>query len=64
MQLGHVMGNFMSGVFLVIFYFTFFALFALPYRLFGKTVTRKALETNWILKKKTIHALDDYKYEF
>lgn len=65
MRFGLIIGNFVSGVILVIFYFTVFALFALPFRLFGKNPLAVRSETsNWMEKEKTPTVLGDFENEF
>lgn len=63
MQLGIVIGNFMSGVFLIVFYFTVFALFAIPFRLLSRPFQAKSAASNWNLKNKTLRNLEDFRYE-
>jgi len=64
MAFGLIIGNFTSALFLIIFYYTLFALVAVPFRLFGKTVTQKARGTNWVPKEKTLQTLEDYKNKY
>ena len=65
MKFGLVVGNFVSGVVLVIFYFTIFALFALPFRLFGKNpLAVRSKTSNWMDKEKTPTVLNDFENEF
>ncbi len=65
MKFGLIIGNFVSGVVLVVFYFTVFALFALPFRIFGKNpLAAQSKNSNWVEKKKTILALKDFENEF
>lgn len=63
MQLGFMIGNFMSGVFLILFYFTVFALFAVPFKLLSRPFRSKSSKSNWMSKNKTIHDLEDFRYE-
>ncbi|MEK7169276.1 MAG: hypothetical protein AAB377_00915 [Patescibacteria group bacterium] len=65
MKFGLIIGNFVSGVVLVFFYFTIFALFALPFRLFGKNpLAVQSKTSNWIKKEKTPTILKDFENEF
>lgn len=64
MKLGFIIGNFISGVVLVIFYFTVFALFALLFRAFVKNpLAAQSRISNWIAKRKTPVVLKDFETE-
>ena len=61
-RFGFLLGNLVSTVFLTVFYFTIFALFAIPY----KTVLhfRKSSGSNFKIPRKQISAFDDFQKEF
>lgn len=56
------MGNIISGVILFIFYYTIFALFAIPFRLFGE-VFGGVKNSSWKLKGEVADSLEDFKNE-
>jgi len=61
-RFGKAMGNVISTIFLTVFYFTVFALFALPYRLkqiFSNKVKMSAYRTVNLQP-----TLEDFKHEF
>lgn len=59
-----LLGDIISGIVLVVFYYTIFALVAMPFRLFGKNpLAPYAPGSNWIPKEKTPHTLEDFKSE-
>ena len=60
-KLGLIIGDFVSGVLLTFFYFTVFAVVAIPYRILTKKPKNKI--TNFIIKQKTISTLEDFKNE-
>ncbi len=64
MKFGLIVGNFVSGVVLTVFYFTVFALFALPFRVFAKNpLAARSGSSNWVEKKKTPTTLEDFETE-
>lgn len=57
-------GDVISGVVLTVFYYTVFALFAIPFRMFAKNpLGVYAEDSNWIPKVKTPEAIEDFKNE-
>lgn len=65
MKIGLIIGNFVSGIILTVFYFTAFALFAIPIKLFGKNpFAAQSKNSNWIAKKNTIATLKEFETEF
>lgn len=54
-------GTFVSSVMLAVFYFTFFALFAISYRLLRGSA---APVTSFRLPRRQFTALDDFRKEF
>jgi hypothetical protein len=60
-KIGLILGNFVSAVFLTIFYFTVFAILAIPYRVFARR--SRSGKSSFIIKKSTPTSLGDYKYE-
>jgi len=64
LKFGFVIGNIVSAIILGIFYFTFFALFAIPFRIFGVSFFKARLpDSNWINKEKTLLSLNDFESE-
>lgn len=57
------MGDFISAVVLFVFYYTIFALFAIPYRLSAGSSKIPAKQSTWISKAKNLRALKDFKSE-
>lgn len=55
------MGDIVTGVILTFFYFTVFALFALPYRLFRRVP--KDGSSNFVLKEKKLIGREGFKNE-
>jgi hypothetical protein len=60
-KFGLVTGNFVSAIFLTVFYFTFFAIIAIPYRILVRRPKSNA--SSFVIKKSTPTFLEDYKYE-
>lgn len=60
-KVGLVMGDFVSGVILTVFYFTIFAIFALPYRIFSRA--KKNKDSQFVLKEKILIGLKGFKNE-
>ena len=46
------------------FYFTFFAVFAIPFKLFKALANRKNQESNFMLPRKQMASFDDFQNEF
>ncbi|KKU91475.1 MAG: hypothetical protein UY23_C0001G0081 [Candidatus Jorgensenbacteria bacterium GW2011_GWA1_48_11] len=63
MKTGLFMGNVMSGIFLTIFYFLIFSLFAIPFRIFVKVLRRKSEHSNWFLRKDVFPGMEDFRDE-
>ncbi len=63
MRFAQIVGGFISGVFLVVFYFTIFALVAIPYRIFKRSFCMPS-SSNWIMKKKSPATLKGFENEF
>ncbi len=61
MKVGMFIGEIISSVVMLVFYFTVFALFAIPYRLFGKSVKQK--NSNWITREPKAFTLTDVSGE-
>jgi len=64
MAVGHFMSNIVTGIFLVIFYYTIFGLFAIPFRLFAHPLNAKSSNSNWIEKSKARQDLDAFANEY
>lgn len=60
-KFGIFIGNIISNIFLTVFYFTFFALFAIPYKLLRRS---KLSGSNFMIPKKQITSFEDFKKEF
>jgi len=57
------LGDLISSVFLVVFYYSIFALFAIPYRAFtGRFKAPK--DSSWVPKVRQTSTLEDLKNEF
>ncbi|HZX50251.1 MAG TPA: hypothetical protein VFE94_03895 [Candidatus Paceibacterota bacterium] len=56
-------GNIISTVFMIAFYFSLFALVALPARFFGKYLAQKGLYSNWVLRGQEKNSLQDFQHE-
>lgn len=63
LTLGVFVGNIISTVILTIFYFTAFALFALPFRLFADALRINPGKSTWVPKEKEFKGLADFKRE-
>ena len=63
-KFGFWLGDIISSVILVVFYFTVFALVAIPFRLFSDPLARKHSHSKWILKKETPTLLVGFRDEF
>lgn len=61
-RFGFFIGNIISNVFLTIFYFTIFALFAIPYKII--TYYKKSSGSNFKLPRKQMRTLEDFQKEF
>jgi len=60
-RFGFFIGNLISNVFLTVFYFTIFALFAVPYKILNY---KKSSGSNFKLPRKQMRALEDFQKEF
>lgn len=63
LAVGMRIGNFMSAVIMTIFYFTVFALFAIPFRCFSRPLSAKSPRSNWLDRNKTF-STGDFDNEF
>lgn len=61
-KFGFLIGNIISNIFLTIFYFTVFALFAVPYKMVGRFKKRPV--SNFRLPGKQMRTLEDFQKEF
>jgi len=62
-RVGFFIGNIISSVFLFVFYFTVFALFAIPYRIFSSS--GRAKRASYFIKPpKQLRELEDFKNEY
>jgi len=63
-RVGFAVGEFISQVVRTIFYYTVFALFALMYKMFGKSTFVLGKQTStWVEKTKNLNSLDDLRLE-
>ena len=62
-RFGLAVGKIMSTIFLVVFYFTIFAVFALPFRLLTDVLRWKVEGSNFVSVKKQLSSLDDFRLE-
>jgi hypothetical protein len=56
-------GNIISTVFMVVFYFSLLAIVAVPARKFGKYFHIKSSGSNWVAKQQTKDSLEDFRHE-
>lgn len=65
MKFGLVIGNIISTILLTVFYYTVFAIFAIPFRLFSEKSFYGSVSpsSNWIKKEKTASTLLDFSQE-
>ena len=61
-KFGFLFGNLISNIFLTVFYFTVFALFALPYKIISRF--KKSSGSNFKLSEKQLLTLEDFQKEF
>jgi len=61
-RFGLFVGNIISNIFLTIFYFTVFALFAIPYKIIGHF--KKPSVSNFEIPGKQINGFEDFQKEF
>jgi hypothetical protein len=62
-KFGLFIGNIISTIVLTVFYFTIFALFATPFRLFSNIFAPKQKDSNWVVRPKNIADLKDLETE-
>ncbi|MCX7697943.1 MAG: hypothetical protein N2114_00555 [Candidatus Goldbacteria bacterium] len=61
LAIGLFIGNIISTIILFIFYYTIFAIFAIPYKIFKyKNWTLKNKNSSWINKIKNISKFEDF----
>ena len=60
-RFGFWAGNFISNIFLTVFYFTIFALFAIPYKMINR---RKSSGPNFKKPRNQMQTFDDFQKEF
>jgi hypothetical protein len=61
MKFALVVGHIMSATILTVFYYTVFAFFAIPFKLFGKTIYKKK---GWVIRNKKFTGEDVFKKEY
>jgi len=57
-------GNIIPSVVLIIFYYTIFAVFAIPYQLLVKNFRSANNNSNYIVNKKNLTKLEDFLKEY
>jgi len=55
--------DFITNLFLFTFYYSIFALFALPFKLFSHLLSKNPKNSNWVIKDSTPSALKDFQNE-
>ena len=61
---GLIIGNFVSGVVLTVFYYTIFPFFAVPFRLFGKNpLGIPSANSSWLTHDATADKIGDFELE-
>jgi hypothetical protein len=60
MKFAFLLGNFMTGVLMSVFYFTVFALFAVPFRIFSKGINLKPEKSSWVKRESSPDSLNDF----
>lgn len=63
-KVGLIIGNFITGVVMTIFYFTIFPFFAIPFKLLTDVLGVKSTGSKWINKQSTAGGINDFKNEF
>jgi hypothetical protein len=53
----------MTGVLMSVFYFTIFALFAIPFRIFSKGINLKPEKSSWIKRESSPDSLNNFAKE-
>ena len=65
LKIAFVVGNTISSIILIVFYFTFFAPFAILFRLFGRDpLAVQSQSSNWLIKEKSPSSMEDFVNEF
>lgn len=60
MKFAFLLGNAITAVLMTVFYFTFFALFAIPFRLFSKGIDLKIEKSSWLERRPNKYSLKDF----
>lgn len=64
MAFAMALGEFVSTVVMIVLYYTLVAVFALPYRLFGRSLLKaQSSSSNWITRSHTPTVLADFTQE-
>ena len=63
-KVGFFIGNFISSTFLILFYYTIFAIFAIPFKFLSDPLGLKPSKANFKLKKDRRIDLDWFQKEF
>ncbi|MBX4211215.1 MAG: hypothetical protein KW806_00220 [Candidatus Yanofskybacteria bacterium] len=63
-RFGIAFGNVMSVIILTLFYFTVFALFAIPFQLLTRVLDKKSHNSNFSIPEHQITSLEDFQKEF
>lgn len=62
-KISSAVAGLVTNLFLFIFYYSVFALFALPFKLLSGPLSRKQKNSNWIIKESTPSTLKDFQNE-
>ena len=63
-DLGKFMGGKFMSVFLFVFYYSAFAIFALPFKFSKNPLAPQSANSNWIPKKRNAQTLEDFQHEY
>ena len=62
-RIAFFIGNIITGIVMTVFYFTIFAIFAVPFRIFTDIFKIKYRGSTWIIKNKEFIGLENFKEE-
>lgn len=62
-KVAEMFGNVMSAILLTIFYYTVFALFALPHRLLNRHTVFSKKSSNWVKRSPKLFQMSDVQNE-
>lgn len=64
LKIGFFIGNIVSFTVLVVFYYSFFALFAIVFRFSRHPLRSIGHSSNWLERNKVYSAVKDFEHEF